>query len=144
MQLIRHADECGVADFAWLDSYINQIYLNSQLQLALMTLLTSVNSVPYNARGYGLIHAACQDPIDQAVNFGSIQSGVTLSALQAAEVNNAAGVTIDTILSQRGWYLQVKDPGTQVRGQRGTPQCTFWYVDGGSVNSITLASIVIQ
>ena len=131
-------------EFNYLDSYINQIYLNSQFQLALMTLLTTSPAVTYNARGYGLVHAACQDPIDQAVNFGSIQSGVTLSALQAAEVNNAAGVTIDTILSQRGWYLQVKDPGAQVRGQRGTPQCTFWYMDGGSVNKITLASIVVQ
>ena len=130
-------------DFAWLDSYINQIYLNSQLQLALMTLITNVNSIPYNQSGYGLIRAACQDPIDQAVNFGSISGGVSLSASQIAQVNNAAGKTIDTVLSQRGWYLQIQDATAQVRGQRGSPPITLWYMDGGSVQKITVASIVV-
>lgn len=129
--------------YNFIDSYVNQIYLNSQLQLAVISLMTNVNSLPYNAQGYGLIKAACQDPIDQAVNFGTIRQGVTLSAAQIAEVNNAAGTKIDTVLSQRGWYLQVLDATAQVRGQRGSPPITLWYMDGGSVQKINLASIVV-
>ncbi|MDR0480003.1 MAG: DUF3383 domain-containing protein [Burkholderiaceae bacterium] len=130
--------------FEWADAYVNQIRLNSQLQLANMTLLTNVGSVPYNTDGYALIQAACMDPINEALNFGSIRPGVTLSALQAAEVNNAAGAWIDATLSQRGWYLQVLDPGAQVRGQRGSPVITLWYTDGGAVQKINIASIDVQ
>ncbi len=62
--------------FDWLDSYINQIYLNNQLQLALMELLQNTNSIPYETGGYSLIRAACADPINQALNFGSIRAGL--------------------------------------------------------------------
>lgn len=130
--------------YAFLDEFVNQIYLNSQLQLAVMTLLTNVPSIPYNAQGYALIRAACLDPITQAVNFGSIREGVSLSALQAAEVNNAAGLAIDQTLSTRGWYLQILDATAQVRASRGSPPITLWYMDGGSVQKITLASILVQ
>ncbi|WP_048996430.1 DUF3383 domain-containing protein [Burkholderia multivorans] len=130
--------------FEWLDEYVNQIWMNSQLQLAMMTLLTNVTSIPYNAAGYALIEAACADPINAAVNFGAIRAGVTLSALQAAEVNNAAGLAIDSILSQRGWYLQVLDATAQVRGARQSPPMSLWYMDGGSVQKLNLASIVVQ
>jgi hypothetical protein len=129
--------------FKWMQDYINQIWLNNALQLALMELLVSVKSVPYNNAGYALIRAACMDPINAAVNFGAIQPGVSLSALQVAEVNNAAGLKIDTTLSAQGWYLQIRDPGAIVRGQRKTPNCTLWYTSGGSVNQIILSSVEV-
>lgn len=130
--------------WTWIDPYINQIYLNSEFQLALMELIANTKSIPYNQDGYNLIRAACLDPIQQAIIFGSIQGGVTLSAAQAQEVNTAAGVKIDGVLSTEGWYLQVLDPGAQVRGTRGSPACTFWYTDGGSVQTINIASIDIE
>jgi len=130
--------------YDYLDEFVNQVYLNSQLQLAMMTLLTGANSIPYNNDGYALIHAAAMDPINQALNFGSIRQGVSLSTLQAAEVNNAAGVQIDKTLSTRGWYLQINDATAQVRAARGSPPTTLWYMDGGSVQKITLASILVQ
>jgi len=130
--------------YEFLDEYINQVYLNSQLQLAMMTLLAGTNSIPYNNDGYALIHAAAMDPITQALNFGSIRQGVSLSTLQAAEVNNAAGLQIDKTLSTRGWYLQIQDATAQVRGARQSPPMSLWYMDGGSVQEINLASILIQ
>lgn len=128
----------------WDDAYTNQRIINASLQLALVELLANVKSVPYNNEGYNLIRAACADPINAALAFGSIQPGVTLSAAQAAEVNTAAGAKIDTVLSTTGYYLLVLDPGAIVRGQRGTPKCTFWYTDGGSIQKINLASIDVQ
>lgn len=126
--------------FLWLDSYINQIQLNAALQLALMVLLTQQKSVPYTPAGFGLIEAACADPINAALNFGTIRPGVVLSALQIAAVNAAAGVTIANTLQQRGWYLQVAAPGPAVRIARGSPIGKFWYTDGQSVQNINLTS----
>lgn len=128
----------------WLDPYVNQIYMNSQFQLALMTLLTTVPSVPYNEAGYSLIRAAMSDPIKAAINFGGLRTGVSLSDLQAAEVNQAAGRDVRSIIETQGFYLQVLDPGAQVRSNRGTPVINFWYTDGGAVHKISVASIDIQ
>ncbi len=129
--------------FLWFDSYVDQVWLNNGFQLALMSLLTGLKSIPYNAAGYGLIEAAMSDPIAAALNFGAIRAGVTLSALQAAEVNTAAGLKVDDVISQRGWYIQVLDPGAQVRGQRGSPIVNFWYTDGQSIQRIVLNSVEI-
>lgn len=130
-------------NWKWIDTYVNQIWQNAAFQQALMTLLTQVNSIPYNLDGYTLIDAACLDPINAGVNFGSIRAGVTLSAQQKAQVNNQAGVDIADTLQTRGWYLQIKDATPQVREARGTPPMTFWYMDGGSVQQITLASLAV-
>jgi hypothetical protein len=131
-------------DFAWLDSFVNQIWLNNALQQSMMTLLTNVTSVPYNTAGYTLIEQSCMDPINAALNFGAIRTGVTLSALQAAEVNNQAGADIASTLQTRGWYLQINDATAQVRAARQSPPMTLWYMDGQAVQQLTLASILVQ
>lgn len=130
--------------FEWMDSYVNQIWLNNNFQLSLMVLLTQAKSIPYNAAGRALIEASLADPINAGLNFGAFRSGVTLSASQIAEVNAAAGANIAGTLSTQGWYLQVGDANPTVRQARGSPPCTFWYVDGESVQSIDLASIELQ
>jgi len=130
--------------FAWVDSYVNQIWLNNALQLAIMSGLVQAKSVPYNQDGYTLIKAWCMDPINAALNFGAIRAGVTLSAAQTAEVNSAAGVNIADTLSTTGFYLQVKDATAQVRAARGSPPCSLWYMDGQSVQTVNLASILVQ
>lgn len=127
--------------FEWLDSFCNQIWMNAAFQSALLTLLTNVGSIPYNQAGYSLIQAALAGPINAAGNFGVYRPGVVLSASQIAQVNSQAGVNIAGTLATRGWYLQILDPGPTVRQARGTPVCNFWYVDGQSVQLITLASI---
>lgn len=127
----------------WIDTFVDQVYLNSQFQLALLSLLTSVKSIPYNEPGYSLIRAAMLDPILSALDFGAIRAGVTLSQSQKAQVNQAAGRDVATIIQQQGYYLQILDPGAQVRGNRGTPVINFWYTDGGAVQRITVASVDI-
>jgi Protein of unknown function (DUF3383) len=130
--------------FAWLDSYMNQIWFNSQLQVALMVLMQNAKSMPYNAVGTALIEAGILDPITAAVNFGAIQAGVPLSAAQAAEVNQQAGVVIDTVLTARGWYVQVLPASPQVRQARGSPPINIWYMDGESIQKLALNSVLIQ
>lgn len=130
--------------FKWIDSYVNQIWLNNAFQLAILSFMTQVKSIPYNDVGYASIEAACMDPINQGLNFGAFYANVPLSAAQIDEVNNMAGLKIDTVLSTRGWYLQIKPALPQVRAARGSPPCTFFYMDGESVNTINLASINVQ
>jgi hypothetical protein len=130
--------------FEWMDSFVNQIWLNSGLQAAAATLLTQIKRIPYNDAGVSYIKAAYQDPIDAAVNFGAITVGVALSNLQAAEVNGQAGLAIDQTLTAKGYYLQVILPPSNVRQERGTPVCTLWYMDGESVQSLNLASLLVQ
>lgn len=131
-------------DFDFIDSYVNQIHLNSGFQSSLIDLLRQAKAVPYGPKGQALIEAACMDPINAALNFGSIQPNIPLSSLQAALANTQAGVRIDNVLSSRGWYLQVLDATADVRAVRGSPPIKFWYMDGGSIQHIDMSSIALQ
>lgn len=130
--------------FLWADTYFDQMWLNDGLQVAGMDLLTQVGSVPYNAAGDALVEAAYMDPINAALNFGAIRTGVALSNLQAAEVNNQAGVTIAPTLQTRGWYFQRGTATAAIRAARGATSDTLWYTDGGSVHRLSLASLDVQ
>lgn len=130
--------------FAFVDSFVNQIWLNDLFQLRLMELLATTRSIPYNAQGYALIEATLGGVIEQALDFGAIRAGVPLDALQAATVNNDAGREIAPTLEERGWYLLVRPALPAVRAVRGSPPVTFWYTDGGSIQSINLNSVEVQ
>jgi hypothetical protein len=130
--------------FEWLDSFANEIKLNADFQQTLMDFLAASGSVPYNSQGYASIETVLQTPINSALNFGSIRAGVSLTGAQVVAVNSAAGTPIDGVLSTRGWYLQIKDPGGAARAARETPVMTFWYCDGGSIQKMKLASLLVQ
>ena len=128
-------------EFEWLDTFADQVYLNSQFQLALLTLLTAVGAVSYDPAGYSLIRSALQGPINAGLNFGSIRTGVVLSPAQVAEVNAEAGVDAATQIQNQGYFLQILDPGATARAARQTPIINFWYADGGAVQMFTMSSI---
>jgi hypothetical protein len=129
--------------FRWLDTYVNQVYLNAQLQLAMFVGLTQVNSAPYNGEGYAQIRSWCADPINEALNNGSIRVGVPLSASQKATILSQAGLDISTPLETQGFYLQILPATAQIRQQRQSPPIKLWYMDGGAIQQITLASIAV-
>lgn len=128
----------------WIDPYVNQIKLNSDLQVAFITLLSQARSIPYVQRGYDQIRAAALGPINAALEFGSIVAGVTLSTSQYAQVNAAAGLNIADTIQSQGWYLQILPAAPTTRTSRGSPPMTLWYTDGGSIQKINLASIDIE
>lgn len=130
--------------FKWLDTYINQIWLNNQFQLDLQELLTNIGSLPYNAAGNATIESALAPTITQAGAFGAYRPGVPLSATQILNVNNAAGKNIANTLQTRGWYLLIGTVVPSVRQARGTPPMTFFYTDGESVQAMSLTSVVLQ
>ncbi|WP_447876936.1 DUF3383 domain-containing protein [Serratia fonticola] len=130
--------------FKWADAYINQIWLNANMQAANLQLLMSVGSIPYNADGYALMEAAAADPINAALDFGAIRTGVTLSESQIAQVRNAVGIDVSGSITAKGYYYFVKPAAAQVRAARTSPSVTFYYTDGGSIQQIELASIEIE
>lgn len=131
-------------EFKWVDAHLNQIYFNSQLQLAQITGLIANKSIPYNEVGKSKVRASAQDPINEMLNFGGIQTGVILSEQQKSIINNEAGVDAATIIFNQGYYLMIRDATAQVRAVRGSFPIKLWYTDGGSVHSINIASINVQ
>lgn len=129
--------------YLFIDTYVNAIWLNSALQLAILSLFNNVARIPYTEAGYTLVRAALKDPVTQAKRAGVIDSGVTLSEAQKAQLNREAGLNIAPILDTDGYYIQVKDPTPQIRAQRGTPVVNVWYTYGGSIHKLEMASTVI-
>ena len=139
----------------WANLFVDQVWLNSQFELALLNLYTSSGKIPYDPYGYGLIRSALvgqstdsanandNGPINNALNNGVIQTGVTLSSSQAAAVNAAAGATVAGLIQTNGYYLQILDPGATARNAGATPIINFWYTSGGAVLNFSLASINI-
>lgn len=131
-------------DWNFEDSFVNQIYLNSQFQLAYITLMSNIKRFPYNAAGYTLVRETAMDPINEGLNNGTITPGVPLSNQQVQEVNALFGVNAAPQLSQLGWYLQILDASPQVRAARQSPPIKFAYMDGESIQQLDQASINVQ
>lgn len=140
-KLLQNGQVSGNAK--WLDTYYGQVFIKDGLQNAWLNAMMNANTIPYNESGYGVLRAAAQDVINTAVNAGFIRQGVSLSEAQKAQVNTEAGLDISGTLSTQGWYLQILDPTTQVRAERGTPVVNFWYMDGGSIQKIQGTSTVL-
>jgi hypothetical protein len=130
--------------FLWADTYVNQIWLNANIQNALMNLIFTANSLPYNQAGYSLIIASIQPWMTAALNAGVCSKGVQLSQTQIAELIAEAGFDISPTLYTQGFFIQVLDASASVRQARGSPPINVWYTDGGSVQKINVASIVVE
>lgn len=130
-------------EYEWFDSYVNQIFLNAQLRVAMIDLLRGVNTLPYNDFGKTQIRAAAMAPIEQGLTNGSIRVGVQLSDSQKVQVQAMVGFDISHELYTKGYYLMVDDASAQTRGERQSPPIYFFYCDGGSIQKITIPSVVI-
>ncbi len=143
--------------YGWLDSFINQIWLNNQITIALMQLQTTVGRIPYNPQGYGFIRQTltggavgqginlpAASPVAAAINNGVITQGVPLSAAQAVEANTLAGVSVSDQLASQGWYLSIQPATAAVRAARNSPTMVLLYMDGGAIQRINLASVLIK
>lgn len=126
--------------YQWIDTYLNAIWINNALQVALMSGMKSIGRAPFNDRGYTQVRAWMQDPINRALSSGVIDTGIVLSEAQKANVNQQAGLDIATTLETTGFFLQIKDPGPVVRNERRSPIINFWYTYGGAIQRLVVAS----
>ena len=130
--------------FLWADSYVNQIKFNDDLQSDQLSLLTSVRSIPYNVAGNALIESAYADTIQSHLNFGTIRTGVTLSASQIQQLYNNIGADVSQQIQTQGYYLYIGPNTAAMRVARTSPPITLYYTDGGDVQSLVINSTEIQ
>ena len=133
--------------YGFIDAYANHVWLNDQMQVALRALLGSANALPYNNFGYGQLLNAIKPAIDAGLNSGVISTGIKLAPEQLAAIASETGLEIQDVentLFQIGWLFQAKDPSAAVRAQRGTPDCRFYYCDGGAIQKIELISTAVR
>ena len=132
--------------YLWADAYLNQIWMNANFQNALAQMFSVNKRIPYDAVGDTIISASVQPDIQLALTFGAIDPNVSLSSDEALQVNAAAGVDIASTLQTQGWYLI---PGASratpdMRANRKQINGMFFYMDGSSVQAISLNSIEVQ
>ncbi len=129
--------------WTWIDTYLNAVWLNNALQVACMAGFERTPRVPYTDEGYALVRAWLQDPVNRALYSGIIDTGVTLSESQKAELTREAGRDISGELFTDGYVIQVNDPAPAVRQKRESPECSVWYTYGGSVHRLDIASTAV-
>ncbi len=124
--------------YGFYDTLIGMIWLRAKIQRACMDGFSTVNRVPYNAKGYTLIKAWISDPIRAAKTVGVIDTGLALSDSQKAQITQEVGQDISNELFTNGYYLQVDDPEASVRAQRGSPVMSLYVTYAGSVQKIEM------
>lgn len=130
--------------YGFIDSYINAIWFRNVLQTAIYDGLKQAGRVPYTDRGYTRVKAWMTDPCERALTNGVIDAGVSLTEAQKAELQYESGdADIAKVLTRTGYFIQVLDPGAQVRVNRDSPICNVWYTYGGSINKIEVAATAI-
>lgn len=129
--------------WTWIDTYLNAVWLNNALQVACMAGFEQTPRVPYTDAGYALVRAWLQDPVNRALYSGIIDTGVTLSESQKAELMREAGRDISGELFTDGYVIEVNDPAPAVRQKRDSPECSVWYTYGGSVHRLDIASTAV-
>ncbi|EKI37799.1 hypothetical protein EC3006_2917 [Escherichia coli 3006] len=137
------SDGAITGKFVWLDSFINQVWINANLVSAFANLFTNNQSYPFNETGYGAVSAAVIDVAEQALNFGAIQRGVKLDNAQTRIVNNTVGKDISSTLYSQGWFLYIPTQSGSARIERDLKGVIFYYVDGQIIQSITMSSTAI-
>lgn len=123
-------------NFGFVDAYIGNLWLRNAIKISIMNGLAQVGRVPYNDEGYTTISAWCIDPINRALNNGTIDTGVVLSESQKAALISEIGSDVSDQIMTDGYYLTVSDPGAQARVNRDTPIVGLWYTYGGSVHRL--------
>lgn len=129
--------------FKWFDSFLNQVWWNNLLQTALLTFLGAMRSIAFDVAGAALIDQALADPIQTGLSFGAAAPGA-ISSAQIAQVNAEAGANVAGTLQTQGYYLQILQQPSSTRASRGPWRITLWYLDRGSVQSISLSSVAVQ
>lgn len=137
------SDGAITGKFVWLDTFVNQVWINANLVSAFANLFTSDQSYSFNSAGYAAVSAAVIDVAEQALNFGAIQRGVVLDQAQIRIVNNTVGKDISATLYSQGWFLYIPTQTGAARLARDLKGVIFYYVDGGLIQSINMSSTAI-
>ena len=125
--------------YGFYDVLIAQIWFKAKCQRACMDGFASVNRVPYNTQGFTMIRAWLADPIAAAKKVGVIDTGLSLSNAQKAQIlQETRSDTVISDLENNGYWLMIESPESNVRAQRGSPTMNLLITYAGSVQKIEL------
>jgi len=137
--------------FLWADSYLDQIAMASDFASGFLSLFTKVGQVPYNDAGRAMMGSVAQSVGDKYTLFGAINKGVTkgvtLDATQITDVALATGFSQEAvagILAKQGWLFWVGTASGATQAARKSPPCSFYFVDGQSIQTLNLNMFLIQ
>lgn len=131
-------------EYLWIDAYIGQIWLNAQLQSAVLTGFLSKGNLPYNTTGKTTVESWCTSVIQQFGTWGGFSTGTTLDASQILKIKAIVGTDISSTLISQGYYLYVDATTATDRMDRDNVVLYLWYTDGGQIQSLTLNSVEVQ
>lgn len=134
-------------EFLWADAYYAQIWLNANLQYALISLFRAYTRVPFTAAGYALIESSILSVVNEAITVGVIDLGTVLSQTQIEEIQSMVGSDVSSTIQSQGYYLYIDEVTAQTastRSNRTALSIYFFYADGGAIQKITLNSYEVQ
>lgn len=131
-------------NYDFIDTFLGMVWIKNQIQLACVNGLNNIGRVPYNEAGYTIIRSWMGDTIAQAKVNGVIQTGVTLNQTQKAQLFNEIGLDVSSTIETDGYYLQVSDPGAEVRQNRESPIIGLWFTYGGAVHRLDIPVTLIK
>ena len=130
-------------EWLWLDNYIDKIIMLKMIQMADLTLLSNLKALPADQAGIEILRQSTMVPINQMLDFGAIQTGITLTLAQISEVNFAAGLPIDGAIFNNGYYLQII-PSQGATRQARVQSRTLWYTGAMGINTLQLSALDVQ
>ncbi|MXF49860.1 DUF3383 family protein [Raoultella sp. Lac2] len=131
-------------DFAWLDAWAGQVWINAQLQAALVALFQQASNLPYATAGKARIESCMKPPIEQFRAWGGLTAGTNLDQSQLDQIRAITGVDVSDALMSDGYYIYIGPFTAAMRSQRTKPAVYFWYTDGGIIQGITVNSVEVQ
>lgn len=130
-------------DFKFLDTLVNDIWLNSKLQTSVFFGLQSMDRVPYTEAGYTSVKAWMLDAVEAAIKNGIISAGTSLNETQKDVLHNMLGDDYSAELFQNGFVILVKDPGALARQNRTSPETYCVYCSGGAIHAVHGESVTV-
>lgn len=138
------ADGTITGDFRWADAYCGQIWLNANLQAAIINLFRSNKTVPYNASGRALVESCMLSTLEQFKNWGGISTGTDLDDSQKKEIADIVGSDVSDVLIAKGYYIYIGQFTSIMRAKRTTPEVYLFYTDGGSMQKLYMNSLEVE
>ncbi len=130
--------------YGYIDTLYGAIYIRSMIQRSCMDGLTQVNRAPFNAMGEAFISAWMQDPINKALNNGSMDRGITLNESQKQQIlTETQSETAANEIELNGYWTQIDLSDASQRSQRHATTILIYWAYAGSVHKMDIEAVTV-
>ena len=130
--------------YGYIDTLYGAIYIRSMIQRSCMDGLTQVNRAPFNSMGEAFIRAWMQDPINKAINNGSMDRGITLNASQRQQIlTETQSETAASDIELNGYWARIDLSDASQRSQRHATTVALYWAYAGSVHRMDIEAVTV-